>query len=117
VPSELTDPVEFWTTEQVAAHLDTTTQKVYQSRRNGDWPGNVGKMRGRALKFRSDLIESGPPTAETTDDVQTAILWTLQGIESKLGKILQELHRQRNDSTQTLRRPETDPLPDQGDDE
>jgi hypothetical protein len=83
------------TTQEVADHLGITVAEVYQSRRNGEWPGSVGKQRGRSLKFRSDLIEAGPQAAESTTDPQEAMLWTLQGIEAKLGKILNELKAQR----------------------
>lgn len=86
---------EFWTTEQVAEHLGIEVREIYQSRRNGDWPGIVGTQRGRRLLFRSDLIEAGPQETESTEDVTVAILWTLQGIEAKLGKILTELVSQR----------------------
>ena len=82
---------EFWTTEQVAEHVGITVAEVYQSRRRGDWPGNVGTNRGRRLLFRSDLIESGPVEPDTTNDPLVALLWTAQGIEAKVGEILAEL--------------------------
>lgn len=79
---------EFWTTEQVAAHLGIGVEDVYRTRRNGEWPGSVGRNRGRRLLFRSDLIEAGPQEPATTNDPLEAILWTLQGIEEKLDAMI-----------------------------
>jgi hypothetical protein len=81
-------PADYWTTEQVAEYLGLTVQQVYESSRRGEWPGNVGKQRGRRNLFRSDLIQSGPQEPKTTSDPVEALLWTAQGIEAKLGEIL-----------------------------
>ena len=85
----------YWTIEEVADFLDITVAQVYESRRRKEYPGALGKMQGRRLRFNSEKVEAGPESAESTEDVQTAILWTLQGIEAKLGKILAELVAQR----------------------
>lgn len=87
---------EFWTTEQVAEYLGVDVSHVYRTRRNGEWPGVVGRNRGRRLLFHSDVIEAGPQEPDTTTDPLEAILWTLQGIEEKLGQMLVELMRQGN---------------------
>lgn len=84
---------EFWTTEQVAAHLNIDVSEVYRTRRNGEWPGSVGRNRGRRLLFPSDLIESGPQEPETTNDPLEAILWTLQGIEAKVAQMAADVAR------------------------
>lgn len=87
----------FWTIEEVAEHTGLTVTQVYESRRRKEWPGVIGTQRGRRLMFDADRVKAGPEAvaSQTTDDVQTAILWTLQGIESKLGLILKELRLQR----------------------
>lgn len=86
---------EYWTTEQVAEHLDIEVRGVYQSRRNGEYPGNLGTRRGRRLMFRSDHIEAGPQEPETTQDPTTALLWALTGIHETLRVIHNELRAQR----------------------
>lgn len=83
----------FWTIEEVADHLGMTVTQVRESRRKGEWPGTVGKLQGRRLRFRSELIEAGPQEPKTTNDPVEAILWTAQGIEAKLAEILTELRR------------------------
>jgi hypothetical protein len=95
--------VTYWTTEQVAEHLGVETQSVYESRRRGLFPGNLGVRRGRRLMFPSDAIEAGaqavsegvdPDSGETTNDVNTAILWALQGIKKTLDAMHNEMRRQ-----------------------
>ena len=85
----------YWTIEEVADFLDITVAQVYESRRRKEYPGVLGKMQGRRLRFDQEKVEAGPESAGSTEDIQTAILWTLQGIEAKLGKILTELVAQR----------------------
>jgi hypothetical protein len=92
--ANVADMAEFWTTEQVADHLGIDPQTVYETRRRGAFPGNVGTRRGRRLLFRSDLIEAGPSEMETEDPL-VALLWTAQGIETKLVEIINELKAQR----------------------
>lgn len=96
--------MSYWTTEQVAEYLGVDVAAVYDSRRSNEFPGNRGTRRGRRLMFPSEAIEEGrraveegrdPDEGRTTNDVNTAILWTLQGIEAKLAAILKELERQR----------------------
>ena len=84
-------PGEFWTTDEVAEHLGMTVAQVYESRKRKEYPGDIGKQRGRRLLFNADLVRAGPTTAQTTNDPLEAILWTLQGIEKKLGQIVVEL--------------------------
>lgn len=89
------DKAEFWTTEQVAAHLGLTVKDIYESARANRFPGNLGTQRGRRKLYRSDLILAGPQEPKTTSDPVEAILWTVQGIEAKLAAILAELKAQR----------------------
>jgi hypothetical protein len=77
----------FWTIEEVADHLALTVTQVRESRRKGEYPGNLGRLRGRRLMFDADLVQAGPTVAQTTGEPLEAILWTLQGIESKVGEI------------------------------
>lgn len=85
---------EMWTTEQVADYLSLTAQDVYESRRRGAYPGNLGIRRGRKLLFPSDQVMN-PPEEETTNDPTTAILWALDGIHKTLRAIHNELRAQR----------------------
>lgn len=75
---------ELWTTEEVAEYLGITVQQVYESSRRGEWPGRVGKQRGRRKLYNSDLIQAGSQEPETTNDPATAILWALSGIHETL---------------------------------
>lgn len=81
----------FWTIEEVADNLDLTVTQVRESRRKGEYPGNLGRLRGRRLMFDADLVAAGPTVAQTTNDPQEAILWTLQGIESKVAQIAADI--------------------------
>lgn len=87
--------MSYLTIEEVADRLNMTVTQVRESRRKGEWPGNVGKRQGRRLRFNADLIESGPQEPTTTSDPVDALLWTAQGIEAKLAEILKELRAQR----------------------
>ena len=87
------DKAEFWTTEQVAAHLGKSVKEIYESARRNEFPGNLGTQRGRRKLYRSDLILAGPQEPKTTTTPSEAILWTVQGIEAKLAEILQELRK------------------------
>lgn len=83
----------FWTIEEVADHTGMTVAQVRESRRRKEWPGNLGRMRGRRLVFNADLVQAGPTTPQTTNDPLEAILWTLQGIEKKVAEGLLQLHK------------------------
>lgn len=83
-----------WTTEQVADYLSLTAQDVYESRRRGAYPGNLGIRRGRKLLFPSDQVMN-PPEEQATSDPTTAILWALDGIHKTLRAIHNELRAQR----------------------
>ena len=85
----------FWTIEEVAEQTGMTVAQVRESRRRKEWPGNLGRMRGRRLMFDADLVAAGPTVAESTNDPLEAILWTTQGIEAKLVDILSELRGSR----------------------
>lgn len=78
----------FWTIEEVADHLDLTVTQVRESRRKGEYPGVLGRMRGRRLAFDVDLVKAGPQVAKSTTDPLEAILWTLVGIEAKLDSLV-----------------------------
>lgn len=80
--------MSYWTIEEVADALGMTVAQVYETRRRKEYPGNLGKLRGRRLMFDADLVQAGPQVPESTEDVSEAILWTLQGIEGKLGELL-----------------------------
>ena len=79
------------TTEEVAEALGMTVKEVYESRRRNEWPGNLGRRRGRNLIFPEDLTPQEP---ETTTDPTTAILWALEGIHKTLRAIHTELRGQ-----------------------
>jgi len=87
--------MSFWTTEDVADFLDITVAQIYESRRRKEYPGVLGRQRGKRLLFPQDLVEAGPGEPEITDDVNTAILWALQGIKKTLDAIHNELRAQR----------------------
>lgn len=87
--------MSYWTTEEVAVFLNVTVDDVYRTRRNREYPGVLGRQRGRRLVFPADLVEAGPTEPESTNDPIVAILWTVQGIEAKLVEILKELRAQR----------------------
>ena len=78
----------FWTIEEVADHLDLTVTQVRESRRKGEYPGALGRMRGRRLAFDVDLVKAGPQVAKSTTDPLEAILWTLVGIEARLDSLV-----------------------------
>jgi hypothetical protein len=90
----------YWTTEQVAQFLGVSPQAVYDSRARNKFPGNRGVRRGKRLMFDSETIEQGaraveegidPDSPETTNNVNTAILWELGGIHKTLRAIHNEL--------------------------
>lgn len=87
--------MSYMTTEEVADLLGITVDDVYRTRRNREYPGVLGRQRGRRLLFPADLVEAGPTEPESTNDPVVAILWTVQGIEAKLAEILKELRAQR----------------------
>lgn len=87
------DKAEFWTTEQVADYLGITVQQVYESSRRGEFPGSIGKQRGRRKLYNADLVQAGPQEPKSTSDPLEALLWTAQGIEAKLAEILTELRK------------------------
>ena len=92
----MSDSSGFWTIEEVADFLDITIGKVRESRRRKEYPGVLGRQRGRRLLFPQDLVEAGPQEPAVTDDVNTAILWALQGIKGTLDAIHNELRAQRS---------------------
>lgn len=81
----------YWTIEEVADALGMTVAQVYESRRRKEYPGNLGKPRGRRLMFNADLVQAGPTEPESTTDPLEAILWTVTGIEEKLARLIQLL--------------------------
>ena len=87
--------MSLWTIEEVAEFCEITVGQVYESRRRKEYPGVLGRQRGRRLLFSQDLVEAGPGEPETTDDVNTAILWALQGIKRTLDAMHNELRAQR----------------------
>jgi hypothetical protein len=87
--------MSLWTVEEVAEFCEITVGQVYESRRRKEYPGVLGRQRGRRLLFPQDLVEAGPQEPEVTDDVNTAILWALQGIKKTLDAIHNELRAQR----------------------
>jgi len=87
--------MSYWTIEDVADFLEITVGQVYESRRRKEYPGILGRQRGRRLMFPQDLVEAGPQQPETTDDTATAILWAVQGIKDTLDAIHNELRAQR----------------------
>jgi hypothetical protein len=88
--------MSLWTIEEVAEFCEITVGQVYESRRRKEYPGVLGRQRGRRLLFSQDLVEAGPQEPEVTDDVNTAILWALQGIKKTLDAIHNELRAQRS---------------------
>ena len=94
----------YWTTEQTAEYLGVSPQAIYDSRARNKFPGNRGKRRGKRLLFSAEAIEQGreaveqgidPDAPETTNDVNSAILWALQGIKRTLDAMHNELRAQR----------------------
>ena len=88
--------MSLWTIEEVAEFCEITVGQVYESRRRKEYPGVLGRQRGRRLLFPQDLVEAGPQEPEVTDDVNTAILWALQGIKKTLDAMHNELRAQRH---------------------
>lgn len=94
----------YWTTSQVADYLACEVETIYESRRRKEWPGVLGKNRGRRLLFEREAIEQGlerlsnglePIPQETTENATEAILWALSGIHTTLRNIEKELRAQR----------------------
>lgn len=94
----------YWTTSQVADYLACEVETIYESRRRKEWPGVLGKNRGRRLLFEREAIEQGlerlsnglePIPKETTENATEAILWALSGIHTTLRNIEKELRAQR----------------------
>ena len=85
----------FWTIEEVAEFLEITVGQVRESRRRKEYPGVLGRQRGRRLLFPRDLVEAGPQEPEVTEDPTTAILWALGGIHETLRAMHNELRAQR----------------------
>ena len=102
--------MSYWTTEEVADFLEISVAQVYESRKRKEYPGVLGRQRGRRLLFSQDLVEAGPQEPEVTDDVSTAILWALQGIKKALDAMHNELRAQREAANALRARAQVDAL-------
>lgn len=101
----------YWTTSQVADYLACEPESIYESRRRKEWPGVLGKRRGRQLLFEREAIEQGlerlsdglePIPQETTENPTEAILWALEGIHTTLRNIEKSLVAQNHGTFETV---------------
>lgn len=77
----------YWTTEQVADHLAITPAQVYESRKRKEYPGNLGRLRGRRLMFDAAQVQNGPTEPETLT-WEEAVIEELRGISKRLDKLI-----------------------------